>query len=76
MSVTIYTTPTCVFCHMAKEYFKKHGVKYEEKDASKDPDAVQEMLQKSGQLGVPVVDVDGKIVIGFDQPRLAELLKL
>lgn len=61
---------------MAKEYFKQHDVKYTEKDASADQNAVREMLQKSGQLGVPVIDIDGEVVVGFDQPRIAQLLKI
>lgn len=72
--VTIYTTPSCVYCKMAKEYFKANNVAYEEKNVAGDQAAVQEMMQKSGQLGVPVIDVDGKIVVGFDKSTLDELL--
>lgn len=75
-SVTIYTTPTCGFCHMAKEYFKQNKVAFTEKDASVDRSIAEEMLQKSGQLGVPVIDIDGEIIVGFDQPRLQAALKL
>ncbi len=74
--VKIYTTPSCVYCKMAKEYFKANNVAYEEKNVAGDQAAVQEMMQKSGQLGVPVIDVDGKIVVGFDKPTLDELLGL
>lgn len=74
--VTIYSTPTCVFCHMAKEYFKQHKVEYTEKDVTEDEKALHEMVSKSGQLGVPVIDIDGQITIGFDQPRIASLLKI
>jgi glutaredoxin 3 len=74
-SVTIYSTPTCGFCYMAKEYFKRNDIKYIEKDVSLDRTAVEEMVNKSGQLGVPVIDIDGEIVVGFNQPKLAELLK-
>ncbi|MBU6414952.1 glutaredoxin family protein [Patescibacteria group bacterium] len=70
----IYTTPSCVYCKMAKEFFAKHGIAYEEKNVAQDVSARDEMVQKSGQLGVPVIDIDGQIIIGFDQPRLAELL--
>jgi glutaredoxin-like YruB-family protein len=73
-SVTIYTTPWCAYCKMAKEYFKEHGISYQEKDVSEDDAAREEMIQKSQQLGVPVIDVDGTIVIGFDKSRLKELL--
>lgn len=75
-NVKIYTTPTCVYCKMAKEFFRQNSVEYEEKNVATDAVARDEMIQKSGQLGVPVIDVDGKIVIGFDQPRLKEALAL
>lgn len=74
--VKIYTTPTCVYCKMTKEFFAKHGVEYQEVNVAVDAKAREEMVQKSGQLGVPVVDIDGSIVIGFDQQKLSELLKL
>jgi glutaredoxin 3 len=72
--VTIYTTPTCKFCHMAKEFFKEHNVAYEEKDVMTDAQARQAAVEKSGQMGVPVIDVDGEIVVGFDQEKLTQLL--
>jgi len=72
--VTIYTTTSCVFCKMTKEFFKEHNVVYEEKNAAADPAARDELIQKSGQLGVPVIDVDGKLIIGFDQAQLRQLL--
>ena len=74
--VTIYSTPTCAFCHMAKEYFKEHKVEYVDKDVTQDQQALQDMVTKSGQMGVPVIDIDGEITVGFNQPRLAELLKI
>lgn len=74
--VTIYTTPTCQFCKMAKAYFKEHNVAYDEKDVTVDAKARDEMIHKSGQLGVPVIDIDGGLVIGFDQPKLARLLDI
>jgi len=72
--VTIYTTPTCVYCKMAKEFFKEHSVAYEEKDVAADEKAREEMVEKSGQLGVPVIDIQGSIVVGFDQGKLSQLL--
>ena len=72
--VIIYSTPTCVYCKMAKEYFKEHNVEYEEKDVAKDLEARKEMVEKSEQLGVPVIDIDGHIVVGFDQEEVAQLL--
>lgn len=72
--VTIYSTPTCVYCKAAMEFFKENNVEYQEKDVAKDEQARDEMVEKSGQLGVPVIDVKGNIVIGFDEKKLAELL--
>jgi len=75
-AVTIYTTPTCGFCHMAKEYFKSRDVKYQEFDVTQDPKKAEEMVSKSGQMGVPVIDIDGKIIVGFDRPNIDAALKL
>lgn len=72
--VTIYTTPTCVYCKMTKEFFKENKVEYSEKNVAEDAAAREEMIQKSGQMGVPVVDVDGQYVVGFDKAKLSELL--
>jgi glutaredoxin 3 len=74
--VKIYTTPNCIFCAMTKEYLKQKGILFEEVDVSKDEMAAQEMIEKSGQMGVPVIEIDGKIVIGFDKERIDELLNL
>lgn len=61
---------------MAKEFFEKNNITYDEKNVMADVGARQEMVQKSGQMGVPVIDIDGEIIVGFDQPRLRELLRL
>lgn len=74
MQVIIYTTPTCHFCHMAKEFFHEQSVQYTEKDVSADMMARKEMIEKTGQLGVPVIDVDDKIIVGFDKGALSALL--
>ena len=74
--VVVYSTPTCVYCKMAKDYFKEHNVAYEEKDVTMDMDAQEEMIEKSGQMGVPVIAIDGEMIIGFDQKRIAELLAI
>lgn len=74
--VVIYSTPTCHYCHMAKEYFDRHGVKYTEHNVSSDLEKREEMLERSGQMGVPVIFVGDDMVIGFDEPKLAELLGL
>ena len=77
-NVTIYTTPTCAYCKMAKEFFTSNNVSYEEINVAADQVAAQQMIEKSGQLGVPVIAIqkDGReeITIGFDQPRLSQLL--
>ena len=74
--VIIYSTPTCHFCAMAKDYFKENNVQYENFDVSTDPEKRKEMMEKSGQLGVPVIVIDDQIVVGFNRPRLAQLLNL
>ena len=74
--VVIYSTPTCHFCQMSKEYFKENGVAYEEFDVASDMERRTEMVDKSGGMAVPVIDIDGQIVVGFDKERLAELLEL
>ncbi|MEI6843486.1 MAG: glutaredoxin domain-containing protein [bacterium] len=75
-NVTIYSTPTCHYCNLAKEYFDEHKVKYEAFDVASDLVKRKEMMEKSGQLGVPVIIVDGQVVIGFDKSRLAKLLEI
>ena len=75
-NVTIYTTPTCHFCHAAKEFFKEHDVAYTEKDVSGDANARKEMVDKSGQMGVPVIFVDSEMIVGFDEDRLKQLLTI
>lgn len=74
--VTIYSTPTCHFCQMAKEYFKANNVPYDEFNVASDLEKRKEMMEKSGQLGVPVISIDNQIVVGFDKPKLANLLNL
>ena len=77
-TVTIYTTPTCGFCAMTKRFFNEHGVAYTEKDVSRDAAAAQEMIDRSGQMGVPVTIVsDGEkeeLIVGFDRARLASVI--
>ena len=72
--IIIYSTSTCVYCVMAKEYFDEKGFKFEEKNVGLDRKAAQEMVEKSGQLGVPVIDIDGNIVVGFQSEVFDELL--
>lgn len=72
--VTIYSTPTCVYCRMAKDFFQKNGIAYEEFNVAADEKAREDMFNKSHQMGVPVIDVDGTIVVGFDKRNLETLL--
>jgi len=73
----MYTTPSCVFCKMAKDFFQAHSVEYQEFNVAEDMDKQKEMIDKSGQMGVPVIVVDGSnVIVGFDQPKLSELLEI
>lgn len=72
--VIIYSTPTCVYCKMAKDFFQKNGIAYEEHNVAEDAKAREDMFSKSHQMGVPVIDVDGSIVVGFDKRNLESLL--
>lgn len=74
--VTIYSTPTCHYCNMAKDYFNENGVKYEAFDVSVNLEKRKEMMEKSGQLGVPVILVDNEVIVGFNKPKLEEMLGL
>lgn len=75
-SVAIYSTPTCVYCKMTKEFFKKNNVEYKEYDVSKDQKKLEEMVDKSHQMGVPVIDIDGEIFVGYDEGALKKALGL
>ena len=74
--IKIYTTPTCVYCRMAKDFFNQHSVQYEEHNVMEDLKAREETVSKSGQMAVPVIDVGGEMIIGFDKERLMELLDI
>jgi len=73
-NVIIYSTPTCHFCHLAKDFFNENGVKYVEYDVLSNLEKRQEMLEKSGQMGVPVISIDNQIIVGFDQTKVSSLL--
>ena len=72
--VTIYSTPTCVFCAAAKKMFKENNVNFEEYNVASDLEKRKEMVDKSGQMGVPVISIDNEVVVGFNESRLKELL--
>ena len=74
MSVVIYTTPTCGFCHQVKAYLNRRGVPFSERDLSRDPQAAAEMVRLSGQQGVPVTVIDGQVVLGANMPQIDQLL--
>lgn len=74
--VIIYSTPSCVYCRLAKEYFKENRVQYKEIDVAADQKKAEEMIEKSGQLGVPVIEIDDQIIVGFDKPKIQHLLGL
>lgn len=74
--VTIYTTPTCGYCKMAKEFFTANNVAYTEYNVATDLEKRKEMIDKSGQMGVPVIYIGDEMTVGFDKPRLTSLLGL
>jgi glutaredoxin-like YruB-family protein len=74
--VKIYSTPTCPYCKMAKQFLKENNIQFEDVDVSSNQAAAQEMISKSGQMGVPVIDIDGQIVVGFDKAKIKQLLGL
>jgi glutaredoxin 3 len=73
-NVVIYSTPTCTYCKAVKEFFSEKGIVYTEHNVAEDAEKRQEMIEKSGQMGVPVIMIDDKMVIGFDHDQLEELL--
>ena len=74
--VTIYSTPSCPYCSMAKDFLKENKIDFEIIDVSKDQSKAQEMIEKSGQMGVPVLDINGTIIVGFDKEAIRKALKL
>jgi glutaredoxin 3 len=74
MSVVLYTTPTCGYCHQLKAYLRQRGVPFTEHDVSRDQRAAAEMMRLSGQQGVPVTSIDGQVVVGFNRPAIDQLL--
>ena len=75
-NVTIYSTPSCHFCHLAKDFFKSNNITYTEYDVASNLEKRREMVEKSGQMGVPVIIIDNEITVGFDKPRIVGLLAL
>lgn len=75
-SVTVYSTPTCTWCNTLKTYLRKNRIPFTDVDVSRDPNAAQELVRRTGQQGVPQTDIDGEIIVGFDKKRINELLEI
>jgi glutaredoxin 3 len=75
MNVKVYSTPTCPWCKHAKDYLKRNNIQFDEINVQGNKEAAQEMIKKSSQMGVPVIDIDGKIIVGFDEQELDKVLK-
>ncbi|KJJ85429.1 Glutaredoxin-like protein, YruB [Candidatus Omnitrophus magneticus] len=74
MKVLVYSSPSCPFCIRAKQFLKDKAIEFTDIDVSSDEEKAEEMVKKSGQMGVPVIDIDGQIVVGFDRPKLSKIL--
>lgn len=74
--VLVFTTPTCPWCNRAKSYLRGRGVTFREVDVSRDAAAARELVRRTGQMGVPVIEIDGRPIVGFDQPKIDRLLGL
>ena len=75
MAVSIYTTPTCSYCTMAKNWFRENGIRFTEYNVARDTRRADEMVRKSGQMAVPVLDVNGRILVGFNKSEIENALK-
>jgi glutaredoxin-like YruB-family protein len=76
MTVKVFSTPSCPFCITLKNFLKEHKIEFQDIDVSQSESAQDEMVKKSGQMGVPVIEIDGQIVVGFDQNKIKKLLKI
>ena len=74
--VKVYSTPTCPYCVTLKAFLKQNNIAFEDVDVLEDTKARDEMIDKTGQFGVPVIDIDGQLIVGFDKEKISELLKL
>ena len=75
MAVALYSTPSCSFCRKAKDFFRTNHVRFTEYNIAQDRRRADEMIRKSGQMGVPVIDINGKIIVGFNQPEVERALR-
>ena len=76
VKVKIYSTPTCVYCVTLKKFLEEKGVEFEDIDVSSDEEAAKDMVERSGQMGVPVIEIDGEMIVGFDKAKISEKLGL
>ncbi len=74
--IKVYSTPTCAYCVTLKKFLQEKGIKFELIDVSQSEKDLQEMIDKSGQMGVPVIDIDGQIIVGFNKNKIEELLNI
>lgn len=74
--VIIFTTPTCSFCNAAKRYFRENNIKFTEVDVSRDQKAAQDMVRRTGQMGVPVILINNRPIVGFDRPKINAMLNI
>ncbi|MDD4062666.1 MAG: glutaredoxin domain-containing protein [Candidatus Pacebacteria bacterium] len=74
--IKVYSTPTCVYCVTLKEFFKEKGIEFEEVDVSLNEEAAREMIMKTGQMGVPVVEIGEEVIVGFDRDKIIQALGL
>ena len=75
-NVKVYSTPTCPYCIKTKDFLKENNIAFEDIDVSANPDKAQEMVDKSGQMGVPTLDIDGNIIVGFDKDAIKKALNI
>ncbi|MBI3037038.1 glutathione S-transferase N-terminal domain-containing protein [Candidatus Woesearchaeota archaeon] len=74
--VTVYSTPTCPWCHKTKDFLKENNVPFQDVNVAADQKAAEEMIEKSGQMGVPVIQIDGQFIVGFDKNAIKKALKI
>jgi glutaredoxin-like YruB-family protein len=74
IKVRVYSTPFCPWCHKAKEFLKENNIEFEDIDVAKDPEAAKAMVEKTGQTGVPVIEIGNEFIVGFNKERISALL--
>ena len=74
--VIVFSTPTCSYCNMAKQYFRQHRIRFKDVDVSRDQAAARDLIRRSGQMGVPVIDIGGRVIVGFDKPKINQMLDI